>query len=258
MPIHDWTQAKAGIFHAFHHEWISEIGRALNGGLLPSDYYALPEQIAGGVVPDVLTLRRPSDELPPAARVKSNRGRGGTAVRTARPKARFHIPDAPKWYASIKKAVVIRHVSEHRPVAVLEIVSPGNKDSRASLVDFIDKTRDLLAGGVNVSLVDLFPPTRRDPLGIHPEVWGDDDGNTFRFDAAKPLTCAAYVGGGRPQAFVEPVAIGDELPDLPAFLTAVEYVEVPLETTYRSAFGALPEYWRDVLTKTAGRSRRRR
>src|SRR5581483_8630143 len=46
MPIHDWTRVDAGIFHAFHHEWITEIGRALNRGLLPPDYYALPEQQA--------------------------------------------------------------------------------------------------------------------------------------------------------------------------------------------------------------------
>ena len=29
MPMHDWTQVEAGIFHAFHHEWISEISQAL-------------------------------------------------------------------------------------------------------------------------------------------------------------------------------------------------------------------------------------
>src|SRR5713101_4969806 len=57
MPIHDWTRVEAGIFHAFHHEWISEIGRALNRGLLPAEYYALPEQIAAGFGPDVLTLQ---------------------------------------------------------------------------------------------------------------------------------------------------------------------------------------------------------
>ena len=48
MPIHDWTRVEAGIFHAFHHSWVEEIARALNRGLLPPDYYALPEQIAGG------------------------------------------------------------------------------------------------------------------------------------------------------------------------------------------------------------------
>jgi hypothetical protein len=74
------------------------------------------------------------------------------------PKTRFHIKDAPKWYASKKKAVTIRHVSEHRVVAVLEIVSPGNKSSRSALTAFVRKGQDLLAAGVHLSLVDLFPP----------------------------------------------------------------------------------------------------
>lgn len=56
MPIHDWTRVDAGVFHDFHHEWISSVKRSLNGGLLPPDYYALAEQITGGFGPDVLTL----------------------------------------------------------------------------------------------------------------------------------------------------------------------------------------------------------
>ncbi len=59
MPIHDWTRVDAGIFHAFHHSWIEEISRSLNRGLLPTEYYALAEQITGDLGPDVLTLRRP-------------------------------------------------------------------------------------------------------------------------------------------------------------------------------------------------------
>lgn len=29
MPMHDWTRVDAGIYRAFHHEWISEISRTL-------------------------------------------------------------------------------------------------------------------------------------------------------------------------------------------------------------------------------------
>ena len=57
MPIHDWTRVEAGIFHHFHHDWITEIARALNHGILPADYYALAEQFAAGFGPDVLTLQ---------------------------------------------------------------------------------------------------------------------------------------------------------------------------------------------------------
>jgi hypothetical protein len=56
MPVHDWTCVPAGIFHHFHQQWMTAISNALNAGRLPPGYYALAEQIAGDMVPDVLTL----------------------------------------------------------------------------------------------------------------------------------------------------------------------------------------------------------
>jgi hypothetical protein len=164
------------------------------------------------------------------------------------PQVRFRIKDEKQWYAGKKKAVTVRHISEHRVVAVLEILSPGNKSSRGALNDLIHKARELLAVGIHLALVDLFPPTPRDPQGIHPLVWGEDEDGIFRFDPVQPLTCASYVGGAGAEAFVEPVAVGGVLPTLPLFLTEAEYVPVPLEATYEAAFAAVPEFWREALT----------
>src|SRR3954469_8313032 len=99
MPMHDWTRVDAGIFHAFHHEWVSEIGRALNRGLLPSDYYALPEQQAAGFGPDVLTLqdRRRSEET----------GGAGTATR-ARPRKALTVETPAEFYRRKKSTIVVR------------------------------------------------------------------------------------------------------------------------------------------------------
>ena len=47
MPVHDWAQLDAGTFHAFHTAWVTHLSEMMNGGLLPSGYYALPEQHAG-------------------------------------------------------------------------------------------------------------------------------------------------------------------------------------------------------------------
>src|SRR5206468_548871 len=138
-------------------------------------------------------------------------------------------------------------VSEHRVVAVLEILSPGNKSSKSTLTTFVRKAQDLISAGVHLDLVDLFPPTSRDPEGIHSVVWGEDEADVFRFDPAKPLTCTSYIGGAGAEAFVEPVAIGDALPELPLFLTPKEYIDVPLEETYMAAFAEVPDVWRDVL-----------
>ena len=65
--------------------------------------------------------------------------------------------------------------------------------------------------------------------------------------ADRPPTIASYIGGACQEAFVEPVAVGWPLPDMPLFLKSDLYVQVPLEATYRSAWKAVPAVWRNVL-----------
>lgn len=241
MPIHDWTRVSAGIFHAFHHDWITDLSRALNSGILPADYYALPEQIAAGLGPDVLTLRHPetTEDAP--------KGSGGVLLAETPPKVAMHITSEASVYAAKAKAVVVRHASNHHVVAMVEIVSPGNKSSRRSLDAFVKKANESLVSGVHLLIVDLFPPGPRDPEGIHPEIW-DDDSDGFTFDDAKPLCCVSYLGSPSADAFIQPVAVDDPLPEMPLFLTPDVYVSVALEPTYESAWRTMPEYWRNVLT----------
>jgi hypothetical protein len=56
----------------------------------------------------------------------------------------------------------------------------------------------------------------------------------------KPLTLAAYSAGGTITAYVEPVGVGDGLPDMPIFLTADRYVPCPLEATYQASWAEFP------------------
>jgi hypothetical protein len=245
MPIHDWTRVDAGIFHAFHHDWITEIARTLNRGLLPAAYYALPEQLAGGLGPDVLTLCRPGNKgRPPTAEPPD----GGVALAVVPPRVRIRMRAEANSYAAKAKAVTIRHVSNHQVVALVEIISPGNKNNQNGLNAFVRKAREALAASIHLLLVDLFPPSSRDPQGIHRAVWGEDCAEDYALPENKPLTCVAYVGGSSAEAFIELVAVGDTLPDMPLFLTPDVYVSVPLEATYQSAWEGMPAYWRDVLT----------
>src|SRR5262249_39315035 len=115
MPIHDWTRVNAGTFHDFHHEWISTIKRVLNSGLLPPDYYAMAEQIAGGREPDDLALE---SVRPQPARAGGNgsanaggAGHGVVALATAPPRVRFTATAEAEQYARKCKAVTIRHAS---------------------------------------------------------------------------------------------------------------------------------------------------
>jgi hypothetical protein len=128
-----------------------------------------------------------------------------------------------------------------------EIVSPGNKTSQARIQSFVYKATEILAAGIHLLLADLFPPTPRDPEGIHRLIW-EDRSDGFTFSADKPFTCAAYVGDPIPETFVEPVGVGDTLPEMPLFLTPEVYVPVALEATYQSAWNEMPAYWRGMLT----------
>jgi hypothetical protein len=241
MPVHDWTRVEAGIFHAFHHDWITDISRALNRGLLPADYYALPEQIAGEFGPDVLTLSTTS------AAPNADPPSGGIALALEPPKVQLRMRSEARQYAAKAKAVVIRHVSNHRIVAMIEIVSPGNKNSQTGLNAFLRKAREALAAGVHLLIADLFPPTSRDPQGIHRAIWGDDCGADYLIPRDKPLTCVAYLAGVGAEAFVEFLSVSNPIPDMPLFLTPEVYVAVPLEATYRSAWEAMPRYWQGAL-----------
>jgi Protein of unknown function (DUF4058) len=141
VPVHDWSKVAAGIFHDFHHEWISAIKRTLNHGLLPADFYALAEQIAGGLGPDVLTLEGPATNGAP---LSSGSGSGGTVALAASPPQVWHRARTElDVYAARAKAVTIRHASDHRVVAIVEIVSPGNKSSRQSVRQFAEKSASL-------------------------------------------------------------------------------------------------------------------
>jgi len=261
MPIHDWTRVDAGVFHHFHHSWIDEIARALNRGRLPRGYYALAEQIAGDFGPDVLTLHRPvygsfSAESEPS---------GGLAVVDAPPRVRFHGRAEIDIYAAKAKSVVIRHRSGHKVIAIVEIVSPGNKNGQTQFAAFVHKADEALLSGVHLLIVDLFPPTPRDPEGIHRAIWDREGDGDFALPDDKPLTCVSYVGYPGMEVFLDPVAVGDPLPDMPLFLTRQTYVPVPLEATYQAAWEGVPDFLQDVLTapsangrKKPGRGRKRK
>lgn len=236
MPVHDWKPEYAWLFHDFHQEWIGTIKHALNGGILPGDYYAMTEQVTVGVTPDVLALRdRASSEDEPT--------NGGLLV--AEPKTRIieTLDTAPRK----KNRVAVKHASNDRTVAVIEIVSPGNKDSRHAIHSFLEKTVDLLAKGVHLLVIDLQAPTRRDPNGIHAVIQEEVSGKEFTPPPGKPLTLVSYEAIAPPKAYIEPVAVGDVLPDMPLFLMPGGYVLVPLEKTYLAAWEGVPARWRKVI-----------
>lgn len=236
MPIHDWTLVEAGLFHDFHQTWIIEIRNALNARILPAGYFALAEQSVKGPIPDVLTLKFESDDD------AANESEGGVAVAKAPPRTRFIHQAEPDLYARKSDRITIRH--KHRRgqiIAVVEIVSPGNKNSTNALRAFVEKSVELLRQGIHLLIVDLFPPSKRDPAGIHKAIWDEINEEAFSLPAKKPMTLAAYSAGYPTTAYIEPVGVGDSLPDMPLFLTPDHYVSTPLDATYQAAWTVFPK-----------------
>ena len=238
MPMHDWTRVSDGAYHTLHQLWAGDICRALNKGILPSDYYADIESRVVGDVPDLLTLRdvEPGSELGPSA---------GTATAVAR---RFRIKGEVDLFPPRKSVVRVRNNYDDRVVALVELVSPGNKSSQNPFRDFIRKIVTTLGEGVNVLVVDPFPPTKRDPSGVHAAVWAEIGGPPPPpLPADEQLLTIAYQSGEPVQAFGEPFAVGAVIPHMPIFLNGDLDVTVPLEETYMSAYTAVPWKTRRIL-----------
>lgn len=236
MPVHDWSRVPAGLFHHFHQDWSIEIARELNRGRLPPDLSALVEQRSGPRESDVLAIESTGE----ATRMGPDRG---GAVIAEPPVAQIVRRTSKELYSGRANRVVVRH-HLGRIVAVMEIVSPGNKDSRAALRDFVEKTVDFLRAGIHVLIVDLFPPTPRDPFGIHKVIWDEFEEEDFAFPEGKDRLLVSYQTGGQRVAYIEPVAVGDVLPEMPLFLTGDLHVMVPTDSTYQTAWDASPHAMR--------------
>jgi len=249
MPIHDWTRVDTGCFHDFHTMWLVAIRIALKR-ILPAGYSVMTEQRTPDFEVDVITLKTPS----PSNADSNGNGtysngwtEGGISLASAPPKVQFTRTLASPRSDHTHRWITIRHVSGRRVVAIIEIVSPGNKSSEDKLRSFTAKVSDFLTMGVHALIVDLLPPTSRDPEGIHRAIWGEYAGD-FSLPSDANRTLVSYLAGKDERAFIEPIAVGQTLPDMPLFLTAERYIHIPLESTYMTAFEEVDAEYQRLLT----------
>lgn len=113
---------------------------------------------------------------------------------------------------------------------------------------FVRKVARAIDHGIHVLIVDLFAPGPRDPNGIHPVIWSEFRDEPYSPPPGKPLTMATYEVGPTNRAYIQPAAAGEPLPDMPLFLSPGFYVNVPLETTYTTAFAGIPRRVREALS----------
>jgi len=237
--MHDWSKKNVGLYHNFHQDWATQLYRALNAGRLPPGYLAMTDQRVEGWEPDVITLHTHSTP---------SSSPGGLAVAERPPKVRTVVRAESEAGAYARRANRIVIKTENGiVVSVIEIVSPGNKDRAHSVNQFVSKIRDFLRMGVHVLFVDPFPLGKHDPHGLHTAVWSVWTDTPDDRPAEKPLTAVSYDAGNPFIAYVEPLAVGDALPEMPLFLEPGVYIPCPLEESYTAAWNALPMVLREGL-----------
>ena len=177
MPLHDWTRVSPNDYHTLHVFWVTSLSVALNNGVLPPVYYAMAEHVAPPFTPDVLTLGLGDGDLDdddldddfrltPWDEPGNGGGGGGTAVATetqveATVKARLRRKIGPP-----ERRIAVRHVEGRRLVAVIELVSPGNKAKSKEIIALAGKSAALIEAGVHVTIIDPFPNPKSMPQGF--------------------------------------------------------------------------------------------
>lgn len=216
MPTHDWSKAEPWLFHQLHYGWVMHLSDWLNNGGLPDTHFALTEyghRLRG--------RWEPVETLPTS-------------------------PDGEHYF--LKRRTIAVRRADYSYAAVVEITSPAVKSSARRFRRFVHKVEQAVAHGIHVLVVDPLPPSGYDPNGIHAALWAAVRGRPDPFSTDKPLTLAAYAAGSTGcEAFVEPLAVGDPLPDMPLFLAPDRYVSVPLGATYEAAWASFPNPLRPLV-----------
>ena len=216
MPLHDWSRLEAWGFHGFQLSWFVQLTTLLNRGGLPKGYYIDSELV--------------------------------------KPEAPVHPPENPfRDILPPRHRLVVRRTPGDVGVAVIEIVSPVNKQSPRRLTEFTSRVAAAIAAGMHVLVVDIFPPGRYDPHGIHGAIWkrlGNADGYTLPSPTARAVV--SYAAGPPVETFLDHPTVGNPLPDMPLFLTPDRYVTIALDSAYQQAYPATPFVYREVLDPLPG------
>jgi hypothetical protein len=218
-------------WESFHTFWAAALGEHLNR-LLPRRYFAVIHTHFGSQVEaDVAELERVDE--PHEEEVN---GPGGVAVQTYAPPA--VALTLPAVYPDDLEVQVLDQRDGARLVAVVELISPRNKDRPEARRGFAAKCVAYLERGIGVVTVDIVTSHH---FNLHNElvrVLGL--GEEFAMPATAFLSAVAYRPArreGRNEIDVWPagLAVGGALPMLPLALLGARAVPLDLETTYNEA-----------------------
>jgi hypothetical protein len=236
MPLFDHFQPPLYPHHhweSFHSNWATRIADTI-AAVLPADFQ-VEEHTHGGVgfEIDVATFR--TETSPGDVAV------AGAALATlAAPAYAPPVPDhtIPAAFPDTFEVRVFNTTAGLTLVAVIELVSPGNKDRPAERLAFATKCASYLAQGVSLIVMDVV--TNRN-ANLHNEIVRVMEVSPdLHFPTDVKLYATAYRPAIRGQEeeidiWMRPLALGAPLPTLPLRLTGDLFVPVDFESAYQEA-----------------------
>ena len=219
-------------WEGFHSKWANSLVDALNADQLPDGYFAEPHVHAGAAIEVDAAVWDKYGGLPLTSE--------GT---TATLPTRTWAPPAPTLtlpmsFIDTFEVQVYSPKGAMKLVAVIEIVSPANKDRPDTRRAFAVKCASLLNQGIGLLVVDIV--TNR-LANLHDDIVRLlPSGESHLFPGSPALYAVAY----RPvrtetveqvQVWLQPLAVGTALPVLPLWLSDGPCLRIDLDQTYTDA-----------------------
>ncbi len=224
-PHHHWE--------SFHSNWATRIADGI-AAVLPPEFQVEEHTHAGpGFEIDVATYE---GQMSPQV----NASAGAALATRAAPAYAPPVPDGtlPAVFPDTFEVRVFSTTAGLTLVAVIELVSPGNKDRPAERRAFVAKCASYLAQGVSLIVVDVV--TNRH-ANLHNELMRLMEAVP---DLDFPPEVTLYAAAYRPLRRAEqetidlwrrPLTVGEPLPTLPLRLTGDLFVAVDFESAYQEA-----------------------
>lgn len=243
MPLLDHFRPPIALHHqwaSFHARWAVALADDLNRRL-PRRFLAENQvQLGRRVEADVVEFDQEySREEEPGGHFSSNGG-GGAVVAVA---PEVYAPPAPAMSIGVvfQDAIEVRvydQARDRRVVAVIELVSPANKDRPDERETFALKSLGYLKAGIGLVVLDIV--TDMD-FNLHDEiVRASRSDDRFRMPASPATYAVAYRpvhrnGENLLDIWPHEFRVGAPLPTVPLALKGYGCVPVDLEATYTEA-----------------------
>jgi hypothetical protein len=235
MPLRDHFQPPLfprRAWESFHSQWANSIAAQLNERLARRFFAEVQVHLGSQVEADVAEFEQLNGDEEDAG----NGGAGGVAVEVwAPPVATLTLPAV---FPDDFEIHVRNARDDARLVAVIELVSPGNKDRPETRLAFAAKCAAYLQRGVGVIILDIVTSRH---FNLHNELLpllGLD--STYAMSDEAILNAVAYrpirrIERNQIDAWPVVLSIGATLPTLPLALKRFQPVPLHLEAAYEEA-----------------------